>query len=119
MHCAVILPNGFIRKVWIISIVKIWRMIMKFKTHAMMRSNPDFDVDAFLEPVSFNFEVTGSFFGQIGKISASVDKIPIRLAIPFLKRKQQMLTVASIGGFNVKINPMQIQIEKANVQANG
>jgi hypothetical protein len=85
----------------------------------MMRSTPDFDMDTFLEPLSFNFDASGSFFGQVGEISASVDKVPIRVVIPFLKRKRRMLTVACIGGFNIKIHPMQIQIEKANVQTQG
>jgi hypothetical protein len=91
---------------------------MKFETFAMMRSNPDFELDAFLEPFRFEAEIAGGFAGQIGLIDAHVGRIPINVAIPFHPRRK-MVTVASIGGFRLKLQPTEVRVDRVTVQAAG
>ncbi len=91
---------------------------MKFKTVAFMRSNPDFELDAFLEPLVFNAEASGSFTGQVGEIDAQVGKIPINVAIPF-HPKHKLITVASVGGFSLKLKPMKVSIDRVSVHVGG
>jgi hypothetical protein len=91
---------------------------MKFETFATMRSNPDFELNAFLEPFEFNAEASGSFAGKVGLIDAHVGKIPINMAIPFDPRRR-LVTVASIGGFRLKLEPMQVSVDRVAVHAGG
>ena len=91
---------------------------MKFRTKAVMRSNPDFELDTLLEPLTFYATASGEFNGQIGEIRARVGKIPIDLLIPF-HPKGKRVTVASIGGFTVRLNPMSIHIKECKIEAGG
>lgn len=91
---------------------------MKFKTRAIMRSDPDFELETLLDPMTFFASATGQFSGQIGEVHARVGRIPINVAIPF-HPKRRMITVASIGGFTVSLKPMSIHIKECKIEAGG
>lgn len=91
---------------------------MKFNTHVAMKSHPGFNVDAQVNPIDFDASVHGTFEATAASISINVDEIPIRLAIPFLKRRKPPV-FASVGGFKMKFSPLQVKVEKATVQLGG
>lgn len=92
---------------------------MKFNLHTLMKSSPNFKIDTRLSPVNVEGRVSGSFKGSVSSISTHIDPIPIKVAIPFMKRKKRLTVVAMIGGFNIKLNPFTIKIEDASMQING
>lgn len=91
---------------------------MKFKTQGRMRSSPNFKVDADVHPIGIDSTIAGSFEGGVSAIAASIGEIPVKVAIPFLKRKEKTL-IASIGGFKIKLNPFHIKVDNAKVHVKG
>ncbi|MEK6589211.1 MAG: hypothetical protein AABZ11_00885 [Nitrospinota bacterium] len=91
---------------------------MKFKAQGVMKSCPSFATDVKTGPLDFEITAGARFEGALGPVDASMDEIPIRLAIPFLRRTNRPV-VASIGGFKVKLNPFGIKVELANVNVKG
>ncbi len=89
---------------------------MKFKVQALMRSHPEFDVQGKLNPMEVDLGLQGALSATIGVISGAVGEIPVRFQIPFLHRRR---VVASVGGFNVTLKPVEIQIEKAGMHVKG
>ena len=92
---------------------------MKFKTHVAMQSYPDFNIETRLDPVDFNTSIQGSCEGAVSSISVTVDEIPIRVAVPFLKRREKMPVLASIGGLKITLSPFQVKAEGMAVQLQG
>ena len=92
---------------------------MKFNAKGWMRSNPDFHLDADMAPLDFDLGVTGSFQATINAISGSVSEIPVKMAIPFLRRKEKQQVVASIGGFDLRLNPFNFQVKDAGIRLDG
>jgi hypothetical protein len=92
---------------------------MKFKGHARMGSSPSFTVDAKVEPVGFESSLGGAIEGTVGAIVASIEEFPIRLAIPFMKRRGDPPVVASIGGFKAKINPLSVKVAAESLHMKG
>jgi hypothetical protein len=91
---------------------------MKFKAQGVMKSCPSFTTDVKAGPLDFESTAGARLEGTLGPVDASMDEIPIRLAIPFLRRTKRPV-VASIGGFKVKLNPFGIKVELANVHVKG
>lgn len=91
---------------------------MKFKTFWKMRSSPDFKVDADMEPIGIDAGIEGAFEAAIGAISASVGAIPVKVAVPFLKRGRKVL-VASVGGFKVRVDPVHLKLDCAKGHIKG
>lgn len=92
---------------------------MKFKSKATMRSNPDFSIDARIEPIDSDISVDGSCDFAVSSISAAVSEIPIRVAIPFLKRRHRNQVVASIGGFKVELEPFSVKVDAMSMRLSG
>jgi|GEM_PF-1707170 len=89
---------------------------MKFKVFGRMQSCPSIKLDTHINPLDFNIAINGAFSGKVGPFSADIGEIPIRIAIPFLKRRP---VVASIGGFPIALDRFQIDVEKAALELNG
>ncbi len=92
---------------------------MKFKSEAAMRSHPDFKVDTQVEPIAFQSSARCSFEGSLGDVSGHVGEIPVRLAIPFLKRKSGNPVVVSFGGTDFGLGPFKLKIEEALIALDG
>jgi len=91
----------------------------KFNAKMIMRSRPDFKIDANIDPIHFNASAGGSFAATIGPISATISEIPIKLTIPFLKRRRRPQVVAAIGKFKVELDPFGVKVEGASVRLDG
>jgi hypothetical protein len=92
---------------------------MKFKGHARMGSNPSFTVDAKVEPLGFESSLAGAIEGMIGAMAASIGEIPIRLTIPFLKRRGAPPVVATVGGIAVKLRPLSVKVGAESLHMKG
>lgn len=91
----------------------------QFKGQGSMHSNPDCKIDATISPINFESCVDGAFEGSLGNISAEITEVPIKIAIPFMKKRQKLPVIATIGGFKIKLAPFQIKIEKASLNLSG
>ena len=92
---------------------------MKFKAHALMRSHPEFTVDAKVAPVGFESSLSGSVEGAISSISAAIDEFPVRLAIPFMRRRSVLPMVAAVGGVKFKLKPFSVKVGAESFQLKG
>lgn len=93
--------------------------LKNFYAKGIMRSNPDFKIDANIEPIGFDISASGLVEGTVSAISATVDEIPIRLTIPFLKGRRRPQIVASIGGFKIRLEPFGVKLESESVRLRG
>jgi hypothetical protein len=89
---------------------------MKFKIFGRMQSCPAIKLDTRINPLDFSVDLRGAFKGELGPFAAHIGEIPIRLAIPFLRRKH---IIASIGGFPIALNRFQVNVDEAALVLNG
>ncbi|TAN74303.1 MAG: hypothetical protein EPN14_09340 [Gallionella sp.] len=89
---------------------------MKFRAFGRMQSCPSISLDTTINPLDFETSLHGSFHGELGPFKGYVGEIPIRLAIPFLKRKP---VIASIGGFPLSLDRFQVNVNKAGLDLKG
>ena len=93
--------------------------LKNFYAKGVMRSNPDFSIDAKIKPIGFDVSASGLVEGTVGAISATIDEIPVRLTIPFLKGRRKPQVVASVGGFKIRLEPFNIKLEGKSVRLTG
>lgn len=89
---------------------------MKFKVFGRMQSCPSLKLETDIQPLDFNTSLNGHFHGELGPFSAYIGEIPIRLTVPFLKRRPIMM---SVGAFPVKLDRFAVNVEKAALDING
>lgn len=92
---------------------------MKLNSRIAMASKPAFNADASVAPIGFSAMLGGSLRAALESVSVGVDEIPLRLAIPFLKRRGKPPVLASIGSFNIAVSPIQLATEAAGFQVEG
>jgi len=90
---------------------------MKFKVYGRMQSCPSVKLETDISPLSFRADINGHFKGELGPFSAEIGEIPFRLAIPFLKRSPVVMGL--IGGFPIKLDRFQVNVDKAALDVNG
>jgi hypothetical protein len=90
---------------------------MKFKVFGRMQSCPSIKLDTEISPLDFGACINGHFHGELGPVHARIGEIPFRLAIPFLRRRPVLM--GSIGGFPIKLDRFQINVEKAGLDVSG
>ena len=89
------------------------------KAQGVMRARPVCKVDAKVKPIGFESSACGTFGIDVSSISAAIGAIPVRVAIPFMKPKRELPVVAVIGGFKVKLNPLQVKVEGSSLHLKG
>jgi hypothetical protein len=89
---------------------------MKFKVFGRMQSCPSLKLETDIQPLDFKTSLNGHFHGELGPFSAYIGEIPIRLTVPFLKRRPIMM---SVGAFPVKLDRFAVNVEKAALDVNG
>ncbi len=90
---------------------------MKFKAYGRMQSAPTVELDAKIDPLKLDTTAGGSLQGQVGPFVARVGEIPIRVTVPFLRRRRPVL--ASVGGFRIKLDAVQLEVASAAVDIKG
>lgn len=91
---------------------------MRFQTRVAMESSPGVHLHGDLEPLDLHTSISGSCAASIGSIHLHVSRIPIYLAIPFLKRRRPQL-MGAIGGVELRVSPIDLSVEDMNLSLDG
>jgi len=92
---------------------------VNFKAFAKMESHPSVAAKVRLEPVKFETAIRGSCECRVGRLSAHVGDIGIRLAIPFLRPRRRLPLVATIGGFRFSVKPFDLRMSGMGLEVSG
>lgn len=92
---------------------------MNFKALAKIQSHPTVTAKVRLEPVRFETAIRGSCECRVGRLSAHVGDIGIRLAIPFLRPRRRLPLVATIGGFRFGLKPFDLRMTGMGLEVSG
>lgn len=92
---------------------------MKIKGRGVMVSNPDFRMAAKLQPIPFTASARGKLHAHVGPFQIKVDRIPITVRIPFLRRRRARVVIAEIGGFGLHVTPIHAALEEIAVTFGG
>jgi len=93
---------------------------MNFKAKGILKSNPSFKMKTRLDPLKCKASLSASGRGDItvGEINIAIDEIPIKMTVPFRKKREPVL-IASIGGFKAKISPFELKVKRASFRLSG
>jgi hypothetical protein len=91
---------------------------MNLKALGKMQNKTNVTATADVQPVPFRAAAAGALEMRLDAVSAEVDKIPLQMQIPFLRRKS-LPVIATIGGFSLKLNPLSLKVETASVTIDG
>lgn len=89
---------------------------MKFKTRVKMESNPGFTLATRTGPLPFTARVSGSVAAGIGEIKIAVGRIPFYTHVPFASK---LHLVGAIGGFDVRLEPISVELDIRKFQIDG
>ena len=89
---------------------------MTARTHIAVAAHPDVNLRVKMKPFEFEIGGEGSFTLTTGDTHFSVEEIPVRVAIPFLKRR---VIAGSVGPFGVHIKPFEAQFRAFGIDARG
>lgn len=92
---------------------------MKLKGQGSMRSNAEAKLNAKIAPIPFESSVTGAAEASVGPITARFSRFPIRLAIPFMRRRPELPLIATIGGFKATVDQFLLKVENATLRLEG
>ena len=92
---------------------------MNFKAVAKLHSHPSIKASVRLEPAKFETAVKGSCECKVGRISARVGDIQVRLAIPFLRARRRLPLIGTIGGFRFSVSPFDIRCAGMGLDVSG
>jgi len=92
---------------------------MNFKAHGVMRSDPSFKTKVRMDPMQFDVKADSSFDLEIGDLSLHIGEINVRFAIPFMRPRQQLPMIATIGDFRVRSKPFSVRSKGIGVHVYG
>lgn len=92
---------------------------MKFQAHGAMHSNPGLAMSNKIEPIGVSTKIHGHVTAEVGAIGVHISEIPVRLRVPFLKRKVHLHLIGTVGGFHAKVDPFSLSIKEMSVDLNG
>ena len=89
---------------------------MTAKTRIEIAAHPDLNIRWILKPFEFEVCGQGSFAVTTGDMDIRFDEIPVRVSVPFLRRR---LVVGSVGPFGVRIKPFEAQFRALGLDMKG
>ena len=92
---------------------------MKIKFRGTMRSNPSVALASRVGPVRFSTHVEGGASGEVGELRVAVSEVPLRLRIPFLKRRHGLLLIGAVGPMELKVDPLSLALREVRLGAEG
>ncbi len=92
---------------------------MKMKIRGGMHGHPSVTLASRFEPIRFSSRVEGGAGGGVGEITVSLNEIPLRLRIPFLKRRRRLLTIGALGPVRLKLDPFHLSLREVSFGAEG
>lgn len=90
---------------------------MKFNIRGRMQSAPSITLDTHIDPLAFKLSMQGRFRGELGPFHASIGEFPVRMAIPFLKRRRPI--IVTIGSIPLELGRFQFNLENAALDGSG
>ena len=91
---------------------------MNFKSHLRIAMDPEMRVQAHVHAVDFALRGEAALGLATGPIHAEVGVVPLRLTIPFLRRRGPVL-VGSLGPFRVALRPVEAQAHVKTARIEG
>ncbi len=85
---------------------------MKIKLRGGMRSNPTVTLASRIDPIRFSGRMEGGASGTVGEIAVGLSEVPLRVRIPFLKRRHRLLVVGAIGPVQLKLDPFNLSLRE-------
>jgi hypothetical protein len=92
---------------------------MNFKARGRLQVNPEMAAKVKIEPLRFETGVAGSCECRIGAISAHIGDVRIRAAVPFLKPRRKLPLMATVGGFRIRLKPVDIRCGTDGIEIAG
>lgn len=92
---------------------------MTLNAKVEVHAHPDLKLGVTSGPVDFEIRCDGELKLGLGPIRARVDRIPVFVRIPFLKRNPAGIAAAAVGPFNVHIDAFTADIRAVEVSARG
>jgi hypothetical protein len=92
---------------------------MTINSKIELHAHPDIKLGVTSEPVDFEISCDGEFKLSVGPIKAHVDRVPVFVRIPFLKRHSGGIIAAAVGPFNVHIHDFAMDVRAAQASARG
>jgi hypothetical protein len=84
---------------------------MKFQARGNMRSSPGFTLRNQVQPFSCSAQIKGGLEAGIGEVRLGVGEVPIKLRIPFLKRRRPVLVIGTIGPASIQLDPFTCSVK--------
>jgi hypothetical protein len=92
---------------------------MKFSAFGLMKSTPGFTMVNKIDPVDIDAKLSGGLKAQVGEISVAIGEVPVKVRIPFLRRRRNTIVIGSVGGTHVKVDPVSLSIDEIAVSFAG
>jgi hypothetical protein len=92
---------------------------MAISAHVTIGGSPEFHLRANTGPLAFKLEGDCTVEVHTGEIRGTVDEIPIRMHVPFLRRLHGRVLVASVGPFGVKLEPLEVKLRALGARIAG
>jgi hypothetical protein len=92
---------------------------MKFKAHGGMKSSPGLSMTNTVDPIAVKSAIQGSVTAEVGAIGIGLSEVPVRLRVPFLKRKAHLQVIGTVGGMHIKIDPFSLSIKEMSLNIGG
>jgi hypothetical protein len=84
-----------------------------------MKSRPEFTMENNIKPVDVSAHVKGAVKAEIGAIAIDIGEVPVKVRIPFLKKRRHTTVIGSIGGAKVKVDPVTLSLSEIGVSFEG
>ena len=88
---------------------------MKFQANGKMRSHPGFSLANKVEPFTGSGELRAGFSAEMGEVTLGITEVPIKLRIPFLKRRHAVLIIGTIGPVSIKLDPFTCSVRDLSI----
>ena len=93
---------------------------MKFKGFGLMKSSPGFTMDNHIGPLDFSTSAKGSVKAELGAVHVKIGEIPVKMRIPFLKRRHHhLIEIGSLGGVTLSMDPVALKLDEINLALHG
>jgi hypothetical protein len=88
---------------------------MKFHANGKLRSHPGFNLTNKVEPFSGSGQIHAGFSAELGEVTLGISEVPIKLRIPFLKRRHAVLIIGTLGPIRIKLDPCKCSLKDVSV----
>lgn len=92
---------------------------MTLNAKLQIHGHPDLKLGVTSGPLDFEIRCNGDVKLGVGPIKARVDRVPVFVRIPFLKRHPHGIAAAAVGPFNVHIDAFAADLRAVQASVHG